>query len=287
MKKEIKNPEYWLTRILVPAIFCILFIAPAAGQKTGKTDFLSSGKLPAGLKLLEKGAYRYEMVADYFNHDILGNFQNKTEVKGIYTRGLDGGKVSWNNVTIAQSASKDQAFPAGEKQDYMEGFTYDPASDMMKESSFPGFPAATGVFGKNLVWDAMSFEVFAWIYYDSLVLNTPYEARQFNSELNLEGLGTFENKNIILTWTGISKMNGKPCAVIEFNAMDNPINFKSDFFEMKGRSNYWGTIWMSLTDKQIERGVLYEDVNMEMKMGGQDKSQLLNTSRKIDFDKLQ
>lgn len=285
--KKLNNNPFYLYRNSVLVLFLMIIASQLYAQSAKKIDYLSMTRLPSGLELSESKPYSYTMTADYFNHDILGNFLNKTRVKGIYTRGLENGKVGWNDVTIAQANSKDQPFPAGDKQEYMEGFTYDPKSDLMKESAFPGFPAATGVFAKNLVWDALSFEVFAWVYYDSLTLNTPFKAGNINGAVDLEGLGTFENKDIILTWTGISKMNGEPCAVIEFNAMENPINFKSEFFEMKGRSNYWGTLWMSLTDKQIERGVLYEDVNMEMKMGGQEKSQLLNTSRKIDFDKLQ
>jgi hypothetical protein len=68
--------------------------------------------------------------------------------------------------------------------------------------------------------------------------------------------------------------------------MDNPLDFKTDFMQMKGRSHYWGTVWLSLSDKQIEYGVLHEDVNMDMKMAGQEKSQLMNTTRKIEFKKI-
>ena len=285
--KKLNNNPFFLYRNVMLVFFLMISILQVNSQTAKKVDYLSMTRLPAGLELKEPKPYSYIMTADYFNHDILGNFLNKTRVQGTYTRGLQNGEVKWNDVTIAQATAKDQPFPAGEKQDYMEGFTYDPKGDLMKESAFPGFPPATGVFGKNLVWDALSFEVFAWTYYDSLQLNKPFSTSTINGTINLEGLGTFENKDIILTWTGISKMNGEPCAVIEFNAMENPINFKSEYFKMKGRSNYWGTLWMSLTDKQIEHGVLYEDVNMEMKMGGQEKSQLMNTSRKIDFDKLQ
>ena len=229
---------------------------------------------------------KYELITDYYNHDILGNFLNKSQVRGIYTRGLGDGKVKWNDVTIAQAAGRDQSFPAGVKQEYMEDFTYVPSEKMMKSESFPGFPVMTGVFAKNLVWDAMSFEAFAWPYYDSLELNIPFKASWINGSIDLEGLGTFENRDIQLTWTGISMMNGKPCAVIEFLAMENPIDFKTDFMDMKGRSNYWGTVWMSLTDKQIEKGLLYEDVNSDMKMKGQEKGRLMNTSRKIEFNKV-
>jgi hypothetical protein len=179
----------------------------------------------------------------------------------------------------------DQAYPSGEKQTYMEGFTYNPKDNVLGTDIFRSFPPAIGVFSKNLVWDVLSFEVFGWIYYDSLQLNVPFTAKKLNSQMDLPELGKFENKDIKLTWTGISTMNNNICAVIEFLAMDNPLDFKTDFIQMKGRSHYWGTLWLSLSDKQIEYGILHEDVNMDMKMSGQEKSQLMNTTRKIEFTK--
>jgi hypothetical protein len=268
--------------MLIIVSICSIF---ANAQKKNKIDYLSLRKLPA-LTLEEKTPYSYEMIADYYNHDILGNFLGKMQVKGTYTRGLENGKVSWKDVTIAQASGLDQSYPAGAKQTYMENFTYDPKDNLIATDIFKTFPAATGVFAKNLVWDVVSFEVFGWVYYDSLQLNIPFTARKMNGKMNLPELGSFENKDIKLTWTGISTMNNKICAVIEFLAMDNPLDFKTDFMQMKGRSHYWGTLWLSLSDKQIEYGILHEDVNMEMKLPGQEKNQLLNTTRKIEFKKI-
>ncbi len=285
--KTLKNIHPKKLRLLLLLLFAIICsLSPSYAQKKGKIDYLALRKLPAGLVLQEKTPYSYEVITDYYNHDILGNFINKMQVKGIYTRGLEGKRVRWNNATISQMSASDKDFPAGVKQDYMENFTYSPSDNMMNTEAFKNFPAATGVFAKNLVWDVLSFEVFAWTYYDSLQLNIPYTAHKINGKLELGDLGTFENKDIKITWTGISVMNEKTCAVIEFLAMDNPIDFKTDFMQMKGRSHYWGTVWLSLSDKQIEYGVLHEDVNMDMKMAGQEKSQLMNTTRKIEFNKI-
>lgn len=275
-----KNPFLLLMTIM------ILFMLPVNAQRKSKTDYLSLKKLPAGLTLQEKNPYSYKVITDYFNHDILGNFQSKMEVKGIYTRGLENGKMRWNDVTFSNAGGPDDSFAEGTKQSYMENFNYDKSDNLMKEALFKNFPSMTGVFAKNLVWDVLSFEVFAWTYYDSLQLNIPFTAHEVNGSIELEGLGNFENKDIKLTWSGISNMNGKICAVIEFLAMDNPLKFKTSFLEMKGRSHYWGTVWLSLSDKQIEHGVLYEDVNMEMKLNGQEKSQLQNTTRKIELIKI-
>ena len=34
-------------------------------------------------------------------------------IKGEYTRGLENGKVKWNNVSIAMAMQRDAEFPAG------------------------------------------------------------------------------------------------------------------------------------------------------------------------------
>jgi hypothetical protein len=282
--KNIHPKTHRLLLLLLLAIVCSL--SPSYAQKKNKIDYLALRKLPAGLVLQEKTPYSYEVITDYYNHDILGNFINKMQVKGTYTRGLKENKIRWNNATISQMSASDKDFPAGVKQDYMENFTYNPSDNLINSDVFKNFPVATGVFAKNLVWDVLSFEVFAWTYYDSLQLNIPYTAHKINGKIELGDLGTFENKDIKITWTGISVMNEKTCAVIEFLAMDNPIDFKTDFIQMKGRSHYWGTLWLSLSDMQIEYGVLHEDVNMDMKMAGQEKSQLMNTTRKIEFNKI-
>jgi hypothetical protein len=284
--KTVKFNKPGMQRILLVMFIALICSISSNAQKRNKTDYLSLRKLPA-ITLSEETPYKYVMIADYYNHDILGNYINKMQVKGTYTRGLENGNVKWNDVTISQGAGLDQAFPSGAKQTYMEDFAYNPKDNLIATDIFKNFPAATGVFAKNLVWDVLSFEVFGWIYYDSLQLNVPFTARKMNGKMDLPELGSFENKDIKLTWTGISTMNNKICAVIEFLAMDNPLDFKTDFVQMKGRSHYWGTLWLSLSDKKIEYGILHEDVNMDMKMAGQEKSQLMNTTRKIEFIKIQ
>ncbi len=272
--------------ILIVTLLLLVSMFTANAQKRNLPDYLSMRKLPPYLKLKESKPYSYEMITDYYNHDILGNFINKMQVRGIYTRGIENGMARWNDVTISQAQSLDQPFPSGTKQEYMEGLSYNPNENLLNLEAFKKFPMTTGIFARNLIWDVLSFEVFSWTYYDSLQLNIPFTATKMNRKIDLDGMGSFENSDIQLTWTGISTFNNKICAVIEFLAMNNPLDIKTDLMVMKGRSHYWGTVWVSLTDKQIEHGILHEDVNMDIKINGQEKSQLSNSTRKIEFIKL-
>jgi hypothetical protein len=104
--------------------------------------------------------------------------------------------------------------------------------------------------------------------------------------MNLADLGSFENKDMQITWTGISQRNGEQCAVIEFRTMNNPLEYSGDGMNMKGRSHYWGTIWVSVEDKQIEHAFLYEDVIMELNLPGQTTKQIMDAVREISFMKV-
>jgi hypothetical protein len=53
----------------------------------------------------------------------------------------------------------------------------------------------------------------------------------------------------------------------------------------QGRSHYWGEIWLSLEDKQIEYATLYEDVLLEFKLPGQQSKQFVNPFRQATFEK--
>jgi hypothetical protein len=248
------------------------------------TELLKAGTLPQNLELKDE-LQKYVVTTDHFTTDIFGNFFNKMRVKGEYTRGLENGKVKWNNVTVAMSMARNSEFPQGTPLTYMENFSYNISDDMLKPENFTSF-GENSAFAKNLVWDMMGIEGFAWSAWEKLKLNEPYSAKDFNGKMELAGQGSFENKDVYLTWTGISQRNGESCAVIEYQTMNNPVEYSGEGMSMKGRSHYWGTIWVSLEDKQIEHAVLFEDVVMEMNLPGQTVRQIMDATREISFVKV-
>lgn len=219
----------------------------------------------------EDGPQRYVFTCDYLNFDLVGNITGKERVSGDYTRGLPDKKVRWNNVRNANGA-----FPDGVPQKYMEDFSYDPASpDQFKDSFFAGFPADS-MQVKTLVWDVDMFEQFARKYFDKLKLNEPFELS--SSDISLPG-GKFFNRRPALTWVGVSRMNGKSCAVIQYEALFNKVSLQPGAQTLNGRSDYWGTIWVSLTDKQIEKGTLNEGLLMGAAVAGQTGQQAVTIFR--------
>ena len=266
---------------------CLLFGTSVKAQKLTESEIseiLASKSLPQNL-VLNNELQKYIVTTDHFNTDIFGNFFNKMRVKGEYTRGLADIKAKWNNVSISIAMTRDAEFPKGNTVSYMEDFTYNISEDMLKPEAFAAF-GENSAFTKNLVWDMMGIEGFAWSSFEKLKLNESFADERFNEKMDLAGQGSFENKDVQILWTGISERNGETCAVIEYRTFNNPLEYAGEGMSMKGRSHYWGTIWVSLEDKQIEHAVLFEDVVMEMNLPGQTTKQIMNTTREISFVKV-
>ena len=277
---------------LLPVVAGIIILSgilmPAASysqnQKMVK-QFLTA--LPSG-KPDNNGILRkYRMSAVYTNLDLYGNFSSKTLVTGDYTEGLRNNTVSWKNVFIAGSNEKTVPFNEGTKQDYMENITYVPSSKMLEAEAFKSFPAkAENVLARNLIWDMMTIEMFAWDYSDSLQLNKKYIIPEISGEFNMADIGTYEHAGIQLCWNGISLMNNEMCAVIEYRAIDNKLKIAMDKINTKGTEQYWGTTWISLKSKQIAYAEMYGGTIQEIEVRGMEKKFLIKTIRELRVEKI-
>ena len=241
--------------------------------------------LPSG-KPESKNA-KYRMTAVYTNMDLYGNFTSKMLIRGDYTRGLENGQVSWNNVFISGSNTKSGPFDSGVKQDYMENIKYVPSSKMLETEAFKKFPVnAENVFARNLIWDMMSIEMFAWEYSDSLELNQKYLIPNVKGEFNMADIGTYEHDAIQLCWTGISLMNNEMCAVIEYRAIDNKLKIAMEQINTSGTEQYWGTTWISLESKLIEHAEMYGGTIQEIEVKGLKDKLLIKTIRELWVEKI-
>ena len=237
-----------------------------------------TGSLPPGVVVKDNGPRTYRFTVDYNTANSKGDIFIRQRLTGDYTRGLPGGEVSWKNVTQATAMGPTATFATAEKREFMEGFRYrNSPDDSLKPDFFKGFPP-TAVFERNLVWDTGMIEMFGQNYFDHLKLNEPYHAIS-NEDANMPGVGTFHNRDVVLQWIGRSQRNGQDCALITYQAFFNPIDIANGGMTLKGRSDYWGEIWVSLATKQIEYGTLYEVVVGEMKLPGQDTTQVINVFR--------
>jgi hypothetical protein len=73
----------------------------------------------------------------------------------------------------------------------------------------------------------------------------------------------------------------------EPNTLNN--SFNCDYLQVvvNGNSCVWGSVYVSLIDKQIEYAGLYEDILMDIKIKGQENSIRQKTYRHITLNKIQ
>jgi hypothetical protein len=225
---------------------------------------------------------KYRMTAVYINRDLYGNFMNKSSVTGDFTRGYEDGHMQWNNVYISHSGNLAAPFPEGTNQKYMEDFRYNSSDNMLDENAFRNFPSTPdNVLARNLVWDMMTFEKFGWDYCDSLKLNVPFEIVKINGEFDMAEIGKYDHNKIILCWKGFSVIDNELCAVIDFNAIDNIVELDMDMIKSKGTEQYWGTVWLSMKTKNIEKAYMYSGTMQEMELAGMQNKLLAKTIREL------
>jgi hypothetical protein len=280
MKKRLASG---LKGLLISLLLMVPSIIQGQSEKAVKQKYLR--ELPA--LPVSKKLQKYRMTAVYTNRDLYGNFTGKTKITGIYTRGLEDGYVSWNEVYISNSNDFSDLFPVGAKQEYIENKKYIPSTEMLDSKAFSDFPQNTeSVFSKNLIWDMMAIEGFAWNYSDSLKLNKSYRISRSESQFAMADIGTYSHSDIQLLWTGISAFNDELCAVIEFRAIDNMIKMEMQGFNTKGTEQYWGTIWFSLATRLIEYAEMYSGTIQEIEVAGMQNKFIVKTIRELRVDKV-
>ena len=267
-----------LSPFIVVATLCALGLSAPA-----QTTSTKSWNLPQGMSVKDRGPRTYRFTVDYNVGNSKSEIIKRQRLTGEYTRGLPSGEVMWKNVTQADADGLTAPFAPAQKRDFMEGFRYrNDLAVTMKPEFFKAFPP-TAVFERNLVWDTGMIEMFGQNYFDRLKLNEPYHIIS-NEDVKLPDVGVFHNKDVVLEWIGQSQRNGQDCAVINYRAFFNPLVVDNGGMNLKGRSDYWGQIWVSIATKQIEYATLYENVGGEMKLAGQDTPQPLNVFRIGTFE---
>jgi hypothetical protein len=235
-------------------------------------------KLPQGMTVKDAGPRSYRFTVTYNTANRVGEIVHRQQLTADYTRGLGARDVMWKNVAQAEANGATEPFGTPEKRGFMEGFRYrDDLAGTLKPDFFKGFPA-TAVFERNLVWDIGMIEDFGQDYFEKLELNQPYQVSA-NDNVKMPDVGMFHNRRVTLEWIGMSKRNGQDCALIKYQAFFNPLEITSGPMTLKGRSDYWGEIWVSLATKQIEYATIYENVAGEMKLAGQDAPQAISVFR--------
>lgn len=253
----------------------------ALGQRV---DFKNLSHLPDNIRENKSKLKTYTMITEYFDYDLQANFLRKSRIKGDLTYFSANDSIRWSNVTISQIADLEAPFCAGQKEHAFENFKYLQSDDVLKEEAFSKIPQVD-IRLKNLVWDMLAFEVFAYECWDSLELNRAFTNHSLNGRVKMGNDGAFENKEMMLSWIGVTKLNNELCAVIKFSQMNGKVNIELDNLAINGRSHYWGEVYVSLKDKDIEYATLSEDVVTDVQFKGKKSNALGYTVRQIELVK--
>ena len=245
-------------------------------------------KLPADFKFDEKIPQKYRITSYFYNRDIAGNAANSIRLTGEFTRLLKEDQIhcTWHNVRIATSQGFTREFSEGNQLDFMDGLSYTYSEEMIKAEFFQNFPDQLRDLMKTLIWDAPWIEV-AYMSIDKLKYNEPYIPTEFEGkELQIADSAMLKMKDLRLTWSGLAKIDEKLCALIQYKSFSNPVESNTNVMNVKGRSCYWGSLWVSLVDNQVEHVTLNEDVILKMTFPGNPTEQILNIQRDVMFDKM-
>ncbi len=241
--------------------------------------------LPKTTEVREIGPRTYRFTVQYTSMNTVGEVIHRQRIVGDYTRGLPNGEATWKHVVLAAANGPTGDLPEGTPRTFMEGLTYRVTGpdrfDPLAPDFFRDFPA-DAVLERNLVWDTEMFEGFGQAQFPHLVLNEPFHVLR-GQNVDMPGVGRFQNQDVELTWVGRSRRNGRDCAVIDYTALMNPFEIENGGMKMRARSHYWGQIWVSLANRQIEYATLYEVIAGEMTLPGATSAQPIHVLRRGVF----
>jgi len=277
----------YVRKSLTALLFILFAGSPQITVGQNDQSFVNEYFNKIEIKSIDESLQKYRMTAIYTNRDLYGKFIDKTKVIGDYTRGLGDDLVKWENVYTSKSAGVNEPFSSAIKQDYMENITYVPSDDMLNAARFANFPpSAEAVYARNLIWDMMGIEGFAWDHLDFLELNKTYLIPEITGEFEMADVGTYSHATVQLCWTGISVIDNMFYAVIEYEALDNIVNITMPAIKTQGTEQYWGTVLVSLETREIGSAVMYSGSMQEIEIAGMENKLLIKTIRELKLEKL-
>ncbi len=182
------------------------------------------------------------------------------------------------------AAGAEEPDSPGQPLEVMEGFQYGLSEEIVQESFFERFPKNDlRDVVKTMVWDGMLIQMFEMMLpgFESLPLNEFHPVPEYEGfTVEMCDWGAIEMRDLRLKWTGSSTMHGETCAVVLFQSFANPVDAPG----IRGRSCYWGQVWVSLDDWEIECLTMNEDIVLEIPMGDAG-NHIMNMQRDVRFEK--
>ncbi len=243
---------------------------------------------PVDIKVNDTGIQEYEVTLKWQNLDaISGQKINCNIVQRTYLTGQEDGFVAWKDVSLAQVEDFRQTQFTATELPAFDNFSYKAMDTaFLAEEFYKDIPMELRDLAKWLVSDAIQMQGLSWYVFDSLSYNEEFIPKLLeNYDITFEDWVTFSSRYQKLIWSGIGKHNNEICAIIKFESYYNPISIENENMSVKGRALYYGEMWVSLEDKQVEFASMLEDDIFKIQSSQFQGEQLLDLQREVVFNK--
>jgi hypothetical protein len=269
-------------------IIVLSLITNSLSAQSGNAEPFFTVK-PKDIKAKETGIQKYDVTLKWQNLEALeGKRINCSAIKATYVMGLENDSAGWRKVSLAQINDFQQKEFKGADVTALGGFTYKlNETNFLNEDFYNPIPPEQRDLAKWLVSDAIQVQGLARYYFDSLEYNKEFFPKYLeNKDIAFENWVTFTSRYQKLIWSGIALYHHQICAVVKFESYNNPVRIDNEQMSVKGRSLYYGEMWISFENKQVEYAFMFEDVLMNLKSSLFPQEQLINLQREIVFNKV-
>lgn len=244
---------------------------------------------PCDINIQTSSSQEYDVTLKWQNlNAIHGNKINCNAVKATYLIDSKDYIVGWKDVSLAQITDFQQKDFEGVMLPAFNSFSYmafDTA--FLSEQFYKDIPAEQRDLAKWLVSDAVQMQGLGWYVFDSLEFQKEFFPKMMeNYDINFENWVSLSSRYQKLIWSGITKHNNEICAIVKFESFYNPVKIDNEQMLLEGRSLYYGEMWISLQDKQVEYASMVEDVVMKLKSSMFPNEKLIDLQREVVFDKI-
>jgi hypothetical protein len=248
----------------------------------------------------------------YYHGNHLGTMKDRDEVLGTFKRELLKAsqesfvaKYTWKDVRMGHSPTIKEEITKWKPLPFAEGFTYE--TDLfgvyfLETINTTDIPKTMeGMrFWVNIMDAHAQFELLRTETHGSISQIKKIGDRVSTPGAHTEGEwdfpplvtdSTFANGDYDTIFTGLSLVDGKTCAVLEYINADSRLSSKMQMtpkmiLKQDGTSNFWGRIFVDLESGKLIKGDLYEYVIVQIEGAPFSKPMRLFERRIVEIEKI-
>lgn len=254
----------------------------------------------------------FKMKTIYYHGNHLGTMKDRDEVWGTFQREVLKvsqesfvAKYTWKDVRVGHSPTIKEEITKWKPLLFAEGFTYE--TDLfgiyfLETIDTTDIPKTLlGMrFWVKLMDAHAQFELLRTETHGSISQIKKIGDRVSTPGAHQEGGwdfpplvtdSTFANGDYDTMFTGLSMIDGKTCAVLEYINADSKVSSKMQvtpkmFFDQDGTSNFWGHIFVDLESGKLIKGDLYEYVIVQIEGPSFSAPMRLFERRIVEIEKI-